>query len=83
MDYPEVDLFDLCEVSKRQASPRIESAASLMDSSLRAETLPMRLTNEPFSFRLLVDAFLHRQRGLSPFQQPLLLYGLSVCVRVL
>jgi hypothetical protein len=42
-----------------------------------------RLTNGLSSFRLVLDAFLHRQHGLSPFQQLLLLYGLSVCVRVL
>jgi hypothetical protein len=41
------------------------------------------LTNDPYSFRLVADAFLHRQHGLSPFQQFLLLYGLSVGVRVL
>jgi hypothetical protein len=41
------------------------------------------LTNSFSSFRLGVDAFLHRQHGLSPLQQLLLLYGLSVCARVL
>jgi hypothetical protein len=41
------------------------------------------LTNSLSSSRLVVDAFLHRQHGLSPLQQLLLLYGLSVCVRVL
>jgi hypothetical protein len=41
------------------------------------------LTNGPTSFRLIEDAFLHSQHGLSPFQQLLLLYGLSVCVLVL
>jgi hypothetical protein len=44
---------------------------------------PTCLTNDLDSFRLVTDAFLHRQHGLSPFQQFLLLYGLSVCVRVL
>lgn len=44
---------------------------------------PTSLTNGPSSSSLVVDAFLHRQHGLSPFQQLLLLYGLSVCVRVL
>jgi hypothetical protein len=47
------------------------------------EWCPGRLTNDLYSFRLVVDAFLHRQHGLSPLQQFLLLYGLSVCVRVL
>jgi hypothetical protein len=41
------------------------------------------LTNGLSSYRLVADAFLHRQHGLSPFQQLLLLYGLSVCARVL
>jgi hypothetical protein len=41
------------------------------------------LTNSLSSSRLVADAFLHRQHGLSPLQQLLLLYGLSVCVRVL
>jgi hypothetical protein len=48
-----------------------------------AENVAIRLTNDPSSFRLVADAFLHRQHGLSPFQQLLLLYGPSVCVRVL
>jgi hypothetical protein len=41
------------------------------------------LTNDLSSSSLVADAFLHRQHGLSPFQQPLLLFGLSVCVCVL
>ena len=41
------------------------------------------LTNGLSSFTLMSDALIRRQHGLSPFQQLLLLHGLSVCVRVL
>jgi hypothetical protein len=48
-----------------------------------ATNLAYTLTNDLSWFRLVADAFLHRQHGLSPFQQLLLLHGLSVLVRVL
>ena len=55
-----------------------------MESSVTSRgNVGIRLTNGLYSFRLVVDVFLHRQHGLSPFQQLLLLYDLSVCVRVL
>jgi hypothetical protein len=45
---------------------------------LRVYAGALELTNRGKSSTLAIDAFLHRQHGLSPLPQLLLLYALSV-----
>jgi hypothetical protein len=61
-------------------SQAVENARVLLNSSI---AIGYALTNGASSFRLIAGEFLHCQHGLLPFQQFLLLYGLSVCVHVL